>query len=223
MADPLGPHACRGGPDLRRRPAVGERLAGAGRGRSGRHDDRPAGSIPQHARARRRRNRLETPNRAATTGSDPYHAGFLAVGADRKHDQPASRAGVARTAARFALRRPDQRRGRSAGHARSRPRLHQGQPDRADGDLDLLGPSRKRLARKERALALPPRRLSGIGAERSFPSAGLPRRGVRQRGRPRDRRPPAAIRAAGRTAGFPTPVPRARCGRQGGDPAAIRN
>ena len=40
-----------------------------------------------------------------------------------------------------------------AGDARSRARLHPGQQDRADGDLDLLRPSRERLARRQRPLA----------------------------------------------------------------------
>ena len=37
------------GADLRRQPAAGQRLAGPGRGRPGRHDDHPARPLAQHA------------------------------------------------------------------------------------------------------------------------------------------------------------------------------
>ena len=47
------------GLDLRREPAAGRRLAGAGGGRPGRHHDHPARPFAQHAAGRRGGGRVE--------------------------------------------------------------------------------------------------------------------------------------------------------------------
>ena len=104
------------------------------------------------------------------------------------------------------LRGTDGRRSRPSRNARNRADLHSIQPYRADGDMDLLRPSRKRLARRQRPLADPPRELCGTGAGRPLPSAGVSRDGAGQHRGARHRRPPSAVRRSGRAAGLARPV-----------------
>ena len=108
-----------------------------------------------------------------TLGSEP-------LGPDRELDQPAPRARVARGPLHLSQRRADQRLVRSSRHASGRARLHPGQQVGADGDLDLLRPSRERLERRERPLAVAARRLPGVLAGRSLSPAGVPQRTRRE-------------------------------------------
>ena len=164
------------GLDFGRGPALGQRLGSDWR-QGGRADttiillDRSPSMQQREAGG----GRLETGGGSPATGRHPHYAmGSITLGVDRQHDQPASRELQSPSAvAGPLLRGTDGRRGRPARHARSRAGIHSCKPDRAHGDLDLLGPSGKRLARRQRPLANAPRELSGTAAGRPFPSAGV--------------------------------------------------
>ena len=120
-------------PGLRRQPAAGQRLAGPGGRRPGRHDDHPARPLAQHAAGGRRRRRLEARDRApAARRRRSRRLGSARwVLIDSTTNQPAR----ARVARRRCCNSPsagaDQRVGRPARDAAGRARLHPGQQVRA--------------------------------------------------------------------------------------------
>ena len=190
MADHVVPHAGHRGADFRRQPAVGQRLAGAGRRRPSRHDDRPPGPFAQHAAARRRRRRIEARDRPAATGRDARtlrSSRWVLIDSATKR---AARAGIA-AACSNTCPRPSR-----ASAAADLPAMLQAahdyirrQSDRPDRDLDLLRPARQRLERRERPLAKLCGGVPRIPARRPVSSAGLSASRSGKRSGPRDRHP----------------------------------
>ena len=166
------------------RPLAGGWLGLAG-GRPGRHDDRPARPLAQHAAGRRRRRRLEAGDRAAGSSSQTLETLGSArwVLIDSATNQPA-RAGVGRRPAR---RRPAP--GPSSASAdipamlqaaRDYIKANKAGPHR---DLDLLRPPRERLERRRAA-----------AGRRSATRSSSSRRASGSTCWPIPRRPPATCR-----------------------------
>ena len=190
VADPAVPHAGDRRTGLRRQPAAGQRLAGPGRRRPGRHDDHPARPLAQHAasggRARRSRSSKPASQQLVQTLDTLGSTRWVLIDSARSR---AARARVARRDSRI-RRAPGRPAPRPICRRCCRRRTTTSRTIAPAGPKSGSAPTCARTTGTPKAAAGRALRDSfpGVPAERAVSSAGLSDAGAGQRRGPRDRR-----------------------------------